>query len=126
MALVGRLHAGERAPAGEHPLVAGGRPLRVTAAEGLYGVRDIGDRLVGPQRLVVDQVHEPAVVELDERVRVERLEPATEVLDARGDRTVFHGPSYDAKRAGDAAPRPRHCGDVEQGAAQVGRALPGR
>src|SRR6185369_8460507 len=40
---------------------------------------DLGHRLIAAERVVADQVHEPAVIQLHERVRVEILQPVADL-----------------------------------------------
>src|SRR4051812_17752362 len=87
------LESGDGAPAPDDLLVTCAGGCSVPSAEVVESGGHVGHAVVGRERLVVEQVHQAAVVELDERMRVEVLEPASDLIERLHRRTVVeHAP----------------------------------
>jgi hypothetical protein len=74
----GLLEFSECTPAVTGAHVHGDGELALVPGRAVDGGTGLGDRLISAERVVADQVHEPAVVELYERLRVEFLQPAAD------------------------------------------------
>ena len=76
---VRQLEFSERAPPAVCAHIHGGGEFALAPGRSVDGGTDLGHRLVTAERVVAEQVHEPAVIKLHERVRVEFLEPAADL-----------------------------------------------
>ena len=69
-------------PTGQPP-VHRRRHLKLAAGQRAYGRRHLGHGLIGAQRLVVEQMDQAAVVEFDQAMWVELLQPAADLRQFR-------------------------------------------
>src|SRR5215469_10991408 len=69
------------APPGAQPLVHGGCQLKLPASEGTHGGGYLSYRLVSAERVVIEQLNQPSIIKFHQRVRVELLQPAPDLLE---------------------------------------------
>ena len=72
---VRQLKFGERAPPAMCALVHRYRELTLAFYYSVQSRAEFGRGLIPAQRVVAKQVHQPAIIQLDQRVRVKLLEP---------------------------------------------------
>src|SRR4051794_17197393 len=118
-ALVGVFKSSHGPPSGENGLVEGYGRIPLSPAQLSQRAAQIAYGVVGGKGLVVEKMHQPAVVELDQRVRVELLQPPADLLERLDRRPFLERPPYDVERRGGPPPRPRHGGDVDQGTVEA-------
>src|SRR6516165_7536835 len=71
----------QRPPPEGEPVAHSGCELDLAGRDGTDRGRYLGHGLVGAQRTVVEQVHQAAVVKLDQGMRMELLQPRPDLLE---------------------------------------------